>query len=222
MRFRQILAVACLAVAAAGAQAQNATHGQQIYMSICINCHGLPPGGGPELAANNPSLIDTALSIVAAMRPYRNQLSESDVADVAAYLGTLRSGGNPPPPPPPPPPPTGPQFDYSDQYFIPAESGWGINVVQHASGNLFCILFNYVDPGKPYFLAIPGGTWTTNTTFTGNVYAVTGSPGDRPYAAGVVTQVGTATLTFPTQSTLDLTYTFNGVQVTKSLQRQPF
>ncbi|HUL96863.1 MAG TPA: cytochrome c [Usitatibacter sp.] len=219
MNFRLPALAACLALAAPLAQAQSVGHGQTLYMSICINCHGFPPGGGPELAANNPGLIDTALNIIAQMRPFRSQLSESDVADIAAYLGTLHSGGGNPPPPPPPP---GPQFDYTDQYFIPAESGWGINVVQHASGNLFCILFNYVDPGRPYFLAIPGGTWVSNTVFTGNVYAVTGTPGDRPYVAGPVAQVGTATITFDTQSTMTLTYSFNGVQVTKSLQRQPF
>src|SRR5215471_304944 len=187
-----LIAAALLAFAAAPALAQNVAHGQQIFNSICITCHGAAPGaGGPEFTANNPGLIITALQIVPQMRPFQSQISNSDAADIAAVLsGPVNT------PPPPPPPPTAPQFDYSDLWFNPAESGWGFNLIQHASNNVFAVMFTYDTPNRPMWFVLPGGTWNSPTEFTGTLYRVTGSPPTATFKGGDVVQVGTATLDF--------------------------
>lgn len=202
--------------------AQSAAHGETLYNSICRACHGFPPAGGPEFTANNPSLIITALSIVGQMRPFASQISALDAADISAYIASLQSGigggmtgGTDPGPPKP-------AFDYTDLWFDPLESGWGLNVVQHASGNIFAVMYTYDLPNRPMWFVMPGGSWTSSTVFTGTLYRVTGSPASAPFKAGGVAEVGAATFTFSDATHASITYAANGTQVTKSIQKQPF
>ena len=218
---RRSIVFALAVLAALGAHAQDASHGQTLYNQTCNLCHGTPPVGGPELAPNNPALIASAInSLVPAMSFMRGLYSTQDLADIAAYIAQLE-GKSPPPPPPTP----APQFDYSDLWWNPAESGWGFNVIQHgttASSVLFCVMFTYIAPEVPMWYVVPGGTWTSSTTFTGSIYRVTGSPPNLAFKGGDVTSVGTMTILFTSQSTANLTFTVNGVTVTKAIQRQPF
>jgi hypothetical protein len=218
------LATAALFMAATPAFAQNAAHGQQLYGAICRACHGFPPAGGPEFTANNPGLIITALTIIAQMKPFASQISASDAADISAYIASLQDGtgggmtgsgsGNNTPPQP--------EFDYTDLWFDATESGWGMNIVQHASGNVFAVIYTYDTPNRPMWFVMPGGSWTSSNVFTGSLYRVTGSPAASPFKAGGVVQAGTATLTFSGASTGSISYTANGTQVTKSIEKQPF
>lgn len=222
-RIAQLLAAAALA-ATVPAFAQDAAHGQQLYNSICRACHGFPPVGGPEFTANNPGLITTALSIVGAMRPFASQVGASGAADISAYIASLQGGGGgtsggggggtttPP----------RPAFDYSDLWFNAAESGWGVNVVQHASGNIFAVIFTYDTPDRPMWFVMPGGTWTSSTVFTGSLFRVTGSPANAAFKAGSVFQEGPATFTFTDASHGSFTYTADGSQVTKTIEKQGF
>lgn len=214
--------LAAIALAAAlPAVAQDAAHGSQLYHSTCITCHGLPPVGGPELAANNPGLIAQAINgLVPAMSFMRGFYSSTDLADIAAYVASLRGGS------------AGgggggvssnmPQFDYTDLWWNPGESGWGLNIVQHASGNIFAVIYTYDAPNRPMWYVMPGGTWSSPTVFTGALYRVTGSPALAAFKAGDVTQVGTATFSFSDASNGSITYSVNGVPVQKTLQKQPF
>jgi mono/diheme cytochrome c family protein len=216
-------AVFLLALVALAAQAQSVSHGQTLYSQTCITCHGLPPSGGPELASNNPTLISQAINgLVPQMSFLRGVYSSSDLADIAAYIDSIE---HPTSSPPPPPPSTVPQFNYSDLWWNPAESGWGFNIIQHGTGVLFCVMFTYTSPGVPMWYVVPGGTWTSSTTFTGDVYQVTGTAASiTPFvgSASSATKVGTATLLFTAESTANLTMNVNGTQVTKAIQRQPF
>jgi hypothetical protein len=118
-----------------------------------------------------------------------------------------------------------PQFDYSDLWWNPTESGWGFNLVQHTpSNNIFGVIYTYDTPNRPMWFVLPGGTWTSSTTFTGKLYSVTGFPGNVPFRPNDtrVTEVGTGTLLFTGPSNANFTYSVNGVQVTKSIERQPF
>ncbi|HEX4332506.1 MAG TPA: cytochrome c [Usitatibacter sp.] len=216
--------LAAIALAAtAPAFAQSIAHGEQLYNSICRACHGFPPVGGPEFTANNPGLITTALSIIPQMKPFASQVSAADAMDISAYIASLQgggggmsgAGGGTPPPPQP-------AFDYTDLWFNSAESGWGVNVVQHASGNVFAVIFTYDTPNRPLWLVMPGGTWTSSTVFTGSLYRVTGSPANAAFKAGSVFAEGTATFTFTDASHGTLAYTANGSQVTKAIEKQAF
>ncbi|HEX4782665.1 MAG TPA: cytochrome c [Usitatibacter sp.] len=216
---KALAAVAC-AAAMAPALAQNVAHGQQIYNSICVTCHGPAPGvGGPEFTASNPALITTALQIVTQMRPFASQISSSDTQDIAAYIASVQGGGGG----------NGgggtdgmPLFDYSDLWWNPGESGWGLNIVQHPSGNIFAVMYTYDAPDRPMWYVMPGGTWSASTVFTGALYRVTGSPASLAFKGGDVVQVGTATFSFSDASNGLLTYTVDGVQVSKPIQKQPF
>src|SRR5687767_9123290 len=85
----RIFLVLALAFVSAPVVAQNAARGSTLYDSYCSGCHGHPPAGGPETVRGNPQVIRNALNTVAAMRFMRDSLSDSDIVDIAAYLGTL-------------------------------------------------------------------------------------------------------------------------------------
>ena len=111
--------------------------------------------------------------------------------------------------------------DQSDLYYIVAESGWGIQLVQRGSV-IFATIFVYGPNGAP--------TWYVATmnsadglTWTGDLYATTG-----PYFATVpfnpanvvATKVGTMTWTAQTVDTGNVFYTVNGIAVSKNVVRQ--
>lgn len=99
MNLRQ---VTCLAVSLAAiahtAQAQDALRGKRLYLDTarlvasgvsCVDCHGGLPGGafGIGKAANNPDVVERAVSTIAPMAPFRGRLNAEDYADLAAFIG---------------------------------------------------------------------------------------------------------------------------------------
>ncbi len=111
--------------------------------------------------------------------------------------------------------------DYTDIWWNPAESGWGVNLAQN--GNfIFATFFIYGPNNTP--------TWYTGHLqqdatgkFTGSLYATTGPwfgtvPFD-PNQVGV-SEVGTATFQPSAANAGVLTYRVASVQVVKNIQRQ--
>ncbi|MFQ5856715.1 MAG: c-type cytochrome [Anaerolineae bacterium] len=88
----------------AGSMMANAQHGQELFNSLgCIACHG-PQGEG----AIGPTIAQTELPLARVIRQYRapyqsmprfgpDQVSESDIADIYAYLHTLPTPQEPVP-----------------------------------------------------------------------------------------------------------------------------
>ncbi len=111
--------------------------------------------------------------------------------------------------------------DQSDLWWIPTESGWGLQLVDRGSV-IFATLFVYGPNGKPTWYTATMN-YNNNLTWTGNLYATTG-----PYfatvpfnpAAVVLTQVGTMTWAAASVDTGTLNYDVNGVAVTKNVVRQ--
>ena len=121
-------------------------------------------------------------------------------------------------------PANAPAFDYTDLWWNPNESGWGLSITQHASHAIFAAWFTYGSDGKSTWYTLPSGTWTSSSTYTGPLYTAAG-----PAASGafdpsqvVPTQVGTATLAFSDANNGTLTYSINGASGSKSITRQPF
>ena len=111
--------------------------------------------------------------------------------------------------------------DYTDIWWIPAESGWGVNVVQSESF-LFITFFIYGADGKPTWFA-GNATLDGSGNYNGTLYATTGTYYVAPWMTGNQTTTGTGTVSFqPTgPTTAKLVYTVNGVgTVTKAIQRQ--
>lgn len=121
--------------------------------------------------------------------------------------------------------PAGSNVDYTDLWYNANESGWGLNIVQHASRNIFAVWFTYGSNGKPMWYVIPGGGWTSPTTFSGTLYATSGPAASSATfnASSVnVRQAGSITLTFSDANNGTFSYTVDGVSGTKAITRQPF
>jgi hypothetical protein len=109
--------------------------------------------------------------------------------------------------------------DYTDIWYNPAESGWGVNVVQ-SDAFIFLTFFIYGADGKP--------TWYTGQVtqdasgnFNGTLFATTGTYYISPWAGVTVAAAGTVSFQPLGPSTAKLIYTVTGVgMVTKNIQRQ--
>jgi len=115
--------------------------------------------------------------------------------------------------------------DYTDVWWIPAERGWGVNVV-HTDNFLFLTFFIYDENNKP--------TWYTadlvldaTGAFTGGLYATTGTHYAKPWNTadvGAAQQVGNASFRPSTTNVYEatLTYVVDGVgTITKAVSRLP-
>jgi hypothetical protein len=112
--------------------------------------------------------------------------------------------------------------DQSDLWYIAAEAGWGMQLVQRGSV-IFATLFVYGPANEPIWYTATLN-FTSNLTWTGTLYATTG-----PYFATIpfnpmqvgYTAVGTLTWSAQSVETGTLTYVVNGITVVKNMARQP-
>ena len=102
-----------------------------------------------------------------------------------------------------------PSANFSDMWWNPAESGWGISLVQHAGSNkVYAVWYTYdpreQDPAngqfKPLWFVMDGGTWTAPNTLTGPAYVTNGVPFSQAGSSTTVTRAGTFTFTFSSGS----------------------
>jgi hypothetical protein len=114
--------------------------------------------------------------------------------------------------------------DYTDIWWIPAESGWGVNVVQ-SDKFVFVTFFIYGADGKPTWYSA-NLTQDATGNFNGLLYATTGTPFALPWVPGQVVQapVGTASFQPTGPYTAKLVYILTSgpilATVTKAIQRQ--
>jgi hypothetical protein len=111
-----------------------------------------------------------------------------------------------------------PAANYSDIWYNASESGWGVTFTQHTDNNVEAVWYTY-DPRaadtsnpanfKPLWIVMPGGTWTSPTIFTGDVYVTTGTPFAQAWNPTLfgLTKVGTFTFSF--QSAGAATFQYN-------------
>jgi hypothetical protein len=101
-----------------------------------------------------------------------------------------------------------PNADYTDMWWLPSESGWGLSITQHAGTNRAYAVWYTYDPryadasaagnSEPLWLVMNGGTWIAPDTLTGSVYVTKGTPYYQGWNPGAfaLTPVGTFTFTF--------------------------
>ena len=118
--------------------------------------------------------------------------------------------------------------NYSDIWWNPNESGWGLTIVDHET-QLFLVWYTYRQDGSPTWFVIPGGTFSQGKrVFTGDVYQTTGPSYTGTFNPAMVasTRVGSVTIDFAPSGfnagTALFTYSVNGYTQTKQIQRQPF
>ena len=113
-------------------------------------------------------------------------------------------------------------YDYTDNWYVPAESGWGVNFTQ-TDNFIFATFFIY-DAGKNPTWYTAHLTWDGTSQFAGPLYVTHGSAFGTPWIPGELTetQVGTASFTPSTANNYQgtLTYTVTNVaKVVKAVQR---
>jgi len=118
--------------------------------------------------------------------------------------------------------------NYQDLWYAsPAESepGWGINIT-HQDSTLFATLFTYDATGRDLWLVMSSGQRQPDGSFVGTLYKTSGPAFNAnpfsPIGAGNLSNVGTMRLSFTNGENGTLSYTFNGVSVTKAITRQVF
>lgn len=115
--------------------------------------------------------------------------------------------------------------NFSDLWWIPAESGWGANVSQQADV-MFITIYVYGPSGQAtwfsgtlhYTVAAPDGA----QVFSGDLYQTTGPWFGTTFDTSQVGQrkVGTATFRASVVAQATLDYTVDGTPVTKQIERQ--
>ena len=102
--------------------------------------------------------------------------------------------------------------NYQDLWWVGdgSESGWGINFA-HQGDSIFATWYTYDVDGAPLWLSVPAGRVGKTSVYSGTLYRTAGPRFDAyDQAKAVLTQVGTATLTFANGGSATLSYTTNG------------
>jgi photosystem II stability/assembly factor-like uncharacterized protein len=121
--------------------------------------------------------------------------------------------------------PAGSFYLGSAMWWNPAESGMGLSITQHASGQVFVAWYVYGAEGSPHWYVMPGGTWRDGTTIEGTLYTARGSLPGAGYDPSrfATTPVGSASFTFDGDGKAVFSYRFDdGRQGTKAIERQMF
>ncbi|CAN5317805.1 hypothetical protein BH11PSE11_BH11PSE11_38090 [soil metagenome] len=116
-----------------------------------------------------------------------------------------------------------PAVDYTDLWWNPNESGWGIALNQQ-SNIIFATWYAYDSTGKAVWYVVSNCT-VVGTACTGDLYTVTGGVSlTQAWSSANVApaKVGSATFTFTDSSSGSMKYTINGVEQTRTISRQPF
>lgn len=211
----------CLALALATGtlSAADAGNGFLLWEQTCATCHGTPPDRPARANGSTATAIANAINNVGAMSFLRGVLQSAELEDLAAYLR-----GDPVPPAT-----ARPRYDVTDLWLDPGEPGWGLNLTQHSAGanpshGVVGVLYLFDESGKPLWLILPEGRWSTPTAFSSSVYRTSGPSLSVPFASGAVrtARAGFAALVFNSDRSALLTLTVDGRVVTRQLQRLAF
>ena len=112
--------------------------------------------------------------------------------------------------------------NYTDLWWNAAEPGWGLNV-NHQANAIFATLFTYDSAGAPMWLVMSAGARQNDGSYQGSLYRTSGPAFNAvPFGSVTLSTVGSMRITFTGDNSATLTYTVNGVEVTKSITRQVF
>jgi hypothetical protein len=116
---------------------------------------------------------------------------------------------------------TPPAVDYTDLWWSPSESGWGMAVTQQF-GITFLAWYVYDANGRPTWLVATCPM--SGSTCSGTLYQTTGPAFGTPFDASQVhnSAVGTAIVSFIDANNAIVSYTVNGLAGTKTITRQLF
>lgn len=112
--------------------------------------------------------------------------------------------------------------NYTDLWWNPAESGWGINF-NHQGQILFATLFTYRADGAPTWFVMSDGARQPDGSFRGELYRTSGPVFNASSWSPISYELaGSMQVSFPSADAGTLAYTVDGVAVTKQIQRLRF
>ena len=139
----RLLGLLLLLAPFSAAHAQNVARGQQLYAQWCTACHAADPrADSPRLVSNNPAALEIAIASRSQMRFLGPALSNADVADIAAYIGSV----------------VDPQSTVLPQlgwYWNPVESGRGFFYERRGTA-IYMAGFHYESDGRADWFVVPG------------------------------------------------------------------
>lgn len=115
--------------------------------------------------------------------------------------------------------------NYTDLWWNPAESGWGVNMTQQAT-TLYMTFYVYDRNGTPMWISAlltkTGVSANGEPIFTGDTYLSTGPWFGGPFTTPPFQSTRAGSITFTPNDAVSgtLTYDVNGTRVTKSIQRE--
>lgn len=116
-------------------------------------------------------------------------------------------------------------YNYSDLWWKPDESGWGISLT-HQGNTIFATWFTYGNDGKATWLAGVLSPTSVPGQFSGDpLYSTRGAPlFSEPWDSSyfVASREGSMTLTFTDASHASFAYTVEGFSQTKAIERMVF
>lgn len=117
---------------------------------------------------------------------------------------------------------TPPAVDYTDLWWNPDESGWGM-AISHQYAVMFLAWYVYDATGKPVWY-VASDCAVSGSLCVGNLYRTTGPPSGPVFdpARVQVFAAGTVNLIFTDANNGLLTYTVDGVTASKAIRRQAF
>lgn len=112
-------------------------------------------------------------------------------------------------------------IDYTDLWYNPVEAGWGINLV-HQYNTIFATMFVYEADRSPHWF-VASEMNGSGTSYSGTLFQTSGPGYQGAWTGGVtVPAVGSISINFTSANTATMSYTANGVVITKSITRQTF
>jgi hypothetical protein len=117
---------------------------------------------------------------------------------------------------------TSPAVDYTDLWWNPNESGWGMAATQQY-GMMFLAWFVYNGSGNPMWYVSPNCV-VQGSGCSGTLYRTTGPAFGPTFDPSAVhaTSVGSVTMSFTDANNATLNYTVDGASSTKTITRQAF
>ncbi len=116
-----------------------------------------------------------------------------------------------------------PIFNWTDLWWNPNESGWGMNVTIK-NDQFFAAWFVYDAAGKPAWYTLQGGKWVNIRCYQGPIMKTSGSAwgGILGLSNVNVTTVGSGIVCFSGYDNAEFQYTVEGMFNTKQIVRQAF
>lgn len=112
--------------------------------------------------------------------------------------------------------------NYNDMWWVPAEAGWGINLL-HQGNSIFAAWFTYGSTGRDQWLVALDAARQADGSYSGILYrAQPGTPFSQINGAAAtpgLIVVGSVRFSFSNGETASMVYTLDGITQTKQLQR---